>query len=347
MKRIEKNPILDHSAESLREAKIAHRLNSEQSAEDKAVNQDKFEGRAKKKDFLLPKTVSDNTRYISANRRALMEKIHETYFQKQPESLLYLGAGADVEHPFLATQAKKMVFVDTQEPDKRLFGDKLLSLTGENPEITMLNPKTLEFSLEHPTGGQTKSIEYNQSSYSSYFADHPKVQHDVIFDKDSWLMDNPKDLNKAIASLKEGGRWISNAFAGVAAFERLFEAAGLKRITDRISTDPTYETPFGNIGNVEVLEKTKNYNEAALSQAFETWGQLKKIKSNAIDDGVPIRDKEDFEDFIDLIDDQIDLQINHIQANENLRPETRRIMITDLNNMRVQWKEESEKLKDF
>ena len=234
-------------------------------------------------------------------RAKLLDLIQTTYFGAQkPDRLLYFGAGADVDSPYLATHVQKMVFVDVQEPYSSI-ATKMQTINGSSVTTNTSGKETIFSSSE--SNAPLNEIDYYQTGHVAYMSTKGEdTNFDVIFDKDSWIEKGDAEaVIKAGTSLKTGGYWISNHFSSLGPYADLFQAAGMERVTNRISSNDAYIFPFGNLGNVEVLQKTANYNAAAFTNVYQVY--KKTLPINVIfSESVDLKNLDD-ELLTDMVDD--------------------------------------------
>ncbi|MFC5219719.1 hypothetical protein [Streptomyces coerulescens] len=148
----------------------------------------------------------------------------------QGDSLLYLGANSDVEHPLFTTSARRMVFVgvDTRnlnaetrsahlETVVSVMRDNLGSYVMDGYTITtteIVPGRVTRLTVDGTDGRSMLSIDYHAETYDEFCEAHPEAQFDLVMDKDSWLDTWAHESDRAIAPvigglLKDGGTWIS------------------------------------------------------------------------------------------------------------------------------------------
>ncbi|WP_441246577.1 gamma-glutamyl-gamma-aminobutyrate hydrolase family protein [Kitasatospora sp. McL0602] len=135
--------------------------------------------------------------------------------------LLYLGAGADVEHPLMTTGAKDFTFV-SKTPAEELKGSQdalkasLEKYAAPGHEVTL---RTDESGVDHysvtgPDGKSVLDVRVHNQDYSEYLGAHPDEKFGFLMDKDSWLKDWKDHDNGALIQdlaphVDENGYWIS------------------------------------------------------------------------------------------------------------------------------------------
>ncbi len=138
------------------------------------------------------------------------------------DTLLYMGAGGDVEHPLFTTNAKEIHFVDSSSDNLDSIRDKfnrmLDSERFELVETSDSNGKHTKFSIVDKSNRQEQfSLSVHKEGYDSYLSSLSKP-FDIIMDKDSWLgkggwKEQEPNVDLAVAEsilphIKPGGLWM-------------------------------------------------------------------------------------------------------------------------------------------
>ena len=138
------------------------------------------------------------------------------------DTLLYMGAGGDVEHPLFTTNAKEIHFVDSSSDNLDSIRDKfnrmLDSERFELVETSDSNGKHTKFSIVDKSNRQEQfSLSVHKEGYDSYLSSLSKP-FDIIMDKDSWLgkggwKEKEPNVDLAVAEsilphIKPGGLWM-------------------------------------------------------------------------------------------------------------------------------------------
>lgn len=239
----------------------------------------------------VPKVQTFGLKFDNHRRPELLQTIQSTYFKEPPERLVYFGSGADVQNPFLATRARNMVFIDRASPNG--ISEKL-EVVGKAKTLIKKKDK-LDLTRFESTNPQSplRSIDYYRSGYTPNLFGRGAIEnYSVIFDKDSWI--EPNDVHtmvRAVDGMDTDGIWISNHlytevlypfekdFQKVDLFyAKLFDEAGFKRVTQKISRDAIYaREPFGNGNALEVFQKTPDFNLAKFQDALEFFENTRQV----------------------------------------------------------------------
>lgn len=138
------------------------------------------------------------------------------------DTLLYMGAGGDVEHPLFTTNAKEIHFVDSSSDNLDSIREKLSSMLDSDGfalvESGSSDGKHTKFSIVDTTNRQEQfSLSVHKEGYDSYLSSLSKP-FDIIMDKDSWLgkggwKEKEPNVDLAVAEsilphIKPGGLWM-------------------------------------------------------------------------------------------------------------------------------------------
>jgi hypothetical protein len=217
-------------------------------------------------------------------RLILLAEIRKKFFAAPGiRSLLYLGAGADIENPLKGTRAASMTFVDTEQYNIEVmkkniissYKDRDIALT-EQREGDAVTGITAHDAISHEVLLQ---INLHEMGYAPYFSQSVQ-QFDTLFDKDSWFDEaevaEPTVVHSFVSRLREGGIWVSNLTLGDM-FTDLFDATGIVNCTHMMH-EVIRNISFGN-STVKIYEKTNAYNAAYFGLIYDF---IKEVKSIAI-----------------------------------------------------------------
>ncbi len=160
----------------------------------------------------------------------------------QGDTLLYLGANADIEHPLFTTRATRMTLigVDPENLDAvtrkahldQVVGVMERSLRGyATPGHAVVRAETepgrvTRLTVEGPDG-PVLTVDYHAVTYDEYLHANPGERFDVVMDKDSWLLEwrSEQGVADAVdALLAQGGSWVGGTELGAAAAARFTRA---------------------------------------------------------------------------------------------------------------------------
>lgn len=213
----------------------------------------------------------------ATGRFKLLKNIQETFFTGgRPGNLLYLGAGADVANPHLATGGTaSMTFVDSEPFNVEIIKDKFRRLFGSDItfEEQKEKEKVVQLVVKSADSETLHTLDLRQMGYEAFFA-QDETMFDVIFDKDSWLNDVETSIVHAFVSrLRVGGRWVSNMTLGGDLLRDLFDEVGIEEQTEEL--DEVLKFVSFGYSTAKVYEKTEQFNQGLFDLLYDFCRALK------------------------------------------------------------------------